>query len=121
MMLHFKYIVLVVYKLQLFLLFDLKREKNWSCRNSRNVRTKWEQPSCVPECLLLSLETVEWIWYKGTEEEKNVMMYLLENVNLLEKMSIKFSSPITLEEKIRMQMELESMPRSSSRCQLSFT
>ncbi|KAF8108876.1 hypothetical protein N665_0104s0187 [Sinapis alba] len=53
-----------------------------SCQNSRNVRTNWERPTCIPECLMSSLETVEWIAYKGTEEEENVVKYLLENGNL---------------------------------------
>ncbi|CAH2069739.1 unnamed protein product [Thlaspi arvense] len=99
----------------------LKLSRTCSCRNSRNVRTKWERPSCVPECLMLSLESVEWVLYKGAQEEKNVLMYMLENGNFLETMSISFSVSIELEERKRMQMELESMPRSSSKCQLSFT
>ncbi|CAH8385331.1 unnamed protein product [Eruca vesicaria subsp. sativa] len=53
-----------------------------SCQNSKHERTNWERPSCVPECLMSSLETVEWIAYKGTEEEANVLKYLLENGNL---------------------------------------
>ncbi|EOA12750.1 hypothetical protein CARUB_v10028431mg [Capsella rubella] len=101
----------------------LYQTRNWSCRNSRSVRTKWEQPmaSCVPECLLVSLETVKWNCYKGTEEEKSVVMYLLKNGNSLATMSIQFLGSITLENRNQMQTELESMPRSSSRCQLSFT
>ncbi|EFH42407.1 hypothetical protein ARALYDRAFT_495733 [Arabidopsis lyrata subsp. lyrata] len=97
------------------------RERGGSCRNSRNVRTKWEQPSSVPECLLVSLKTVEWILYKGTQEEKDVVKYLLENGNFIKTMSIGFSSVITLEERNKIQLEFESMPRSSRRCQLSFT
>ncbi|CAG7907836.1 unnamed protein product [Brassica rapa] len=53
-----------------------------SCQNSRNVRTNWERPTCIAECLTSSLETVEWIAYEGTEEEENVVKYLLENGNL---------------------------------------
>ncbi|KAG2285656.1 hypothetical protein Bca52824_045260 [Brassica carinata] len=53
-----------------------------SCQNSRNVRTNWERPTCIPDCLTSSLETVEWIAYEGTEEEENVVKYLLENGNL---------------------------------------
>ncbi|CAA7062540.1 unnamed protein product [Microthlaspi erraticum] len=91
------------------------------CNNIRHVRTKWEKPSCVPECLMLSLESVEWVYYKGAQEENDVVKYLLKNGNLLETMSIRFSVSIQMEEKNRMQMKLESMPRSSSKCQLSFT
>ncbi|XP_019095875.1 PREDICTED: putative FBD-associated F-box protein At5g56430 [Camelina sativa] len=73
------------------------REVYWSCRKSNSVRTKWRQPIFVPECLLLRLRTVDWFEYKGTEEEKSVVMYLLKNGNSLETMSIKFSESITLE------------------------
>ncbi|CDY71333.1 BnaCnng72450D, partial [Brassica napus] len=40
---------------------------------------QWEQSSSVPQCLISSLETVEWIDYQGRESEKKVVMYLLEN------------------------------------------
>ncbi|AED96764.1 unnamed protein product [Arabidopsis thaliana] len=98
------------------------RERNWSCRNSKHVRTKWEQPNSVPECLLVSLETVKWILYKGTQEEKDVVKYLLKNGNFIKTMSIRFSSVVTLEERIHIPMEFEFMGRiNSSRCQLSFS
>lgn len=70
---------------------------------------------------MLSLESVEWVYYKGTQEEKDVLTYLLENGNFIETLSIRFSVTIETEDRNRRQMELESMPRSSSRCQLSFT
>ncbi|KAL0774932.1 hypothetical protein Bca101_040084 [Brassica carinata] len=60
----------------------LKPQMRHSCQNSRNVRTNWERPTCIPDCLTSSLETVEWIAYEGTEEEENVVKYLLENGNL---------------------------------------
>ncbi|CAN6812728.1 unnamed protein product, partial [Brassica oleracea] len=49
----------------------------------------WEQSSSVPQCLISSLETVEWIDYQGRDSEKKVVMYLLENSGQLKKMAIK--------------------------------
>ncbi|CAH8384114.1 unnamed protein product [Eruca vesicaria subsp. sativa] len=47
--------------------------------SSGDVQTQWERPSSVPECLVTSLETVEWIDYKGTESENKEIKYLSEN------------------------------------------
>lgn len=33
-------------------------------------RPCWIEPSSVPECVISSLETLEWVKYEGTEEEK---------------------------------------------------
>ena len=47
--------------------------------SSEDVQTQWERPSSVPECLISSLETIEWIDYKGTEAEDNEVLYLVDN------------------------------------------
>ncbi|KAF2615718.1 hypothetical protein F2Q70_00009278 [Brassica cretica] len=39
----------------------------------------WSELSLVPECLLTSLETVEWTNYEGTKEEKEVVEFILRN------------------------------------------
>ncbi|XP_019088447.1 PREDICTED: putative FBD-associated F-box protein At5g56440 [Camelina sativa] len=59
------------------------------CISSVDVQTQWEQPSSVPQCLISSLETVSWIDYKGTQAEKKVVMYLLENSGQLKTMAIR--------------------------------
>uniref|UniRef100_A0A0D3ALQ6 FBD domain-containing protein n=1 Tax=Brassica oleracea var. oleracea TaxID=109376 RepID=A0A0D3ALQ6_BRAOL len=43
------------------------------------VQSEWEAPSSVPECLISSLETVEWDDYKGTEAENKEVWYLVDN------------------------------------------
>ncbi|XP_019088064.1 PREDICTED: putative FBD-associated F-box protein At5g56440 [Camelina sativa] len=88
--------------------------------SSVDVQTQWEQPSSVPQCLASSLETVEWIDYKGTQAEKKVAMYLLENSGQLKKMRIRPSKSTNDSEKLKMLQELSSTPRSSSKCRLSF-
>lgn len=55
---------------------------------------------------MLSLESVEWVYYKGTQEEKDVLTYLLENGNFIETLSIRFSVTIETEDRNRTQMEL---------------
>ncbi|XP_019095648.1 PREDICTED: putative FBD-associated F-box protein At5g56440 [Camelina sativa] len=91
------------------------RFRQFYCSNTRNFLIKWEQPSFVPKCLISSLETVEWIESRGTEEEKEAAIYLLGNASYLNKMTFKS----TLKEKNRLLMEFESKPRSSSKCLIS--
>ncbi|CAF1861426.1 FBD-associated F-box protein At3g49020-like [Brassica napus] len=50
---------------------------NWNLE--RGVKVRWIQPSCVPECLLFHLKTFEWKEYNGTEDEKQVAVYILKN------------------------------------------
>ncbi|WZZ39119.1 hypothetical protein YC2023_035378 [Brassica napus] len=83
--------------------------------------TQWEQPSSVPQCLTSSLETVEWIDYKGTQTEKEMVMYFLKNSRQLKKVSIRSLASINLNEKHKMLLELASAQRISSECRLLFT
>ncbi|KAF2581091.1 hypothetical protein F2Q68_00002372 [Brassica cretica] len=48
----------------------------------------WSELSLVPECLLTSLETVEWTNYEGTKEEKEVVEFILRNGLSLTKVTI---------------------------------
>ncbi|XP_010476690.1 PREDICTED: putative FBD-associated F-box protein At5g56440 [Camelina sativa] len=108
--------------------FGIKQAKLFSSKNfqgccisSVDVPTQWEQPSSVPQCLISSLETVSWIDYKGTQAEKKVVMYLLENSGQLKKMAISSLKSLNSEEKLKMLQELSSTQRSSTKCRLSFT
>lgn len=47
--------------------------------SSGQVQSEWEAPSSVPECLISSLETVEWDDYEGTEAENKEVLYLVDN------------------------------------------
>lgn len=89
------------------------------CYNSSDIQIKWEQPSVVPECLISSLETVEWIRYRETEAEKEVATYLLANASYLKKMIFKSTAFSNLDLKNRVLMEFESKPRSFSKCLIS--
>ncbi|EOA32991.1 hypothetical protein CARUB_v10016321mg [Capsella rubella] len=97
----------------------LNNQRN-CCGSSRKIRVKWEEPCCVPECLVTSLETVEWIGYEGTETEKEVAIYILEKANHLKKMTI--SRHITnLREKYRTLIDLVSrLSCCASKCRLEF-
>lgn len=85
----------------------------------RDFKAQWEQPCCVPECLVSSLETVEWIGYKGTEAEKETAIYILENANNLKKMTLS-RKIANLREKFRTLIDLASRLSCCSKCQLEF-
>ncbi|XP_013623860.1 PREDICTED: putative FBD-associated F-box protein At5g56440 [Brassica oleracea var. oleracea] len=85
------------------------------------VQIQWEQTSSVPQCLISSLKTVEWIDYQGRDSEKKVVMYLLENSGQLKKMAIKALPSTNLEKRYKILQELSSTQRSSKKCQFSFT
>lgn len=90
-----------------------------NCSSFRRVHAQWEQPHSVPECLVSSLETVEWIGYKGTEVEKQVAVYILEKAIHLKKMTL--SRKITsLREKYRTLIDLASRLSCSSKNRLKF-
>ncbi|ESQ42792.1 hypothetical protein EUTSA_v10015365mg, partial [Eutrema salsugineum] len=52
------------------------------------ARPAWNQPSCVPECVLANLKTFEWTRYKGTQEEKELVKFILTNGQRLEKLNV---------------------------------
>ncbi|CAA7062554.1 unnamed protein product [Microthlaspi erraticum] len=84
-----------------------------------NSRPCWKEPSSVPECLLSSLKTLEWVKYEGGEEEKEVAAFILRNGRCLEKVSISSSSADPCE-KLEMIKKLSFLSRSSSSCHLIF-
>ncbi|KAL1195218.1 putative FBD-associated F-box protein [Cardamine amara subsp. amara] len=57
------------------------------CHNhmKQTPRQCWLEPNSVPECLLTSLETLEWVNYEGTVEEKEVAAFILRNGSCLKK------------------------------------
>ncbi|XP_010418838.1 PREDICTED: putative FBD-associated F-box protein At5g56440 [Camelina sativa] len=87
------------------------------CNSLRRIRDRWEEPCCVPECLVTSLETVEWIGYEGTETEKEVANYILEKACHLKKMTI-FRHITNLRKKYRTLIDLVSRLSCSIKCRL---
>ncbi|CAN7122172.1 hypothetical protein BRARA_B01274 [Brassica rapa] len=58
------------------------------CIRDQGQRSCWNEPSSVPACLLSSLETFEWVNYEGTEEEKEVVAFILRSGRCLKKVNI---------------------------------
>lgn len=79
----------------------------------------WSEPSLVPECLLSSLENLEWDNYEGTEVEKEVATFILRSSNCLKKATI-YSNSTDPNKKLEMIKELSLSPRGSRTCQLLF-
>lgn len=79
----------------------------------------WIKPSSIPECLSSSFETLEWEAYEGTEEEKELVGYILRNGSCLKKVTVS-SKSTDRDKKLEMIKELTLSIRSSPTCQLVF-
>ncbi|KAH7860048.1 hypothetical protein Vadar_008524 [Vaccinium darrowii] len=77
----------------------------------------WSPPERVPECLLLSLETIEIHRFCGDEkEELDLVKYLLKNGMVLEKMTILCHYWFGGDNSFSFKDELENYPRGSTNC-----
>ncbi|KAL0741981.1 hypothetical protein Bca4012_083494 [Brassica carinata] len=86
---------------------------------AHHLRALWNEPSSVPLCLLSSLETLEWVNYEGSEEEKEVVGFILRSGSCLKKVTISSKSN-DCNKKLEMIKELTWSIRRSSTCQLAF-
>ncbi|CAF1698804.1 BnaC03g13550D [Brassica napus] len=84
----------------------------------------WEEPSTVPETLMLVLETFEWRNYRGRNVERELASFVLKHARRLK---VATFSPLastqldtTLGEKYRMITDLARLPRGSTECELVF-
>ncbi|XP_013620025.1 PREDICTED: probable FBD-associated F-box protein At1g32375 isoform X2 [Brassica oleracea var. oleracea] len=82
-------------------------------------RSCWKEPSSVPGCVLTSLETLEWVKYEGTEEEKEAAAFIFRNARFLKKATISSSSTDPVK-KLEMLKGLSFLSRCSSSCHLTF-
>ncbi|KAF8100471.1 hypothetical protein N665_0224s0054, partial [Sinapis alba] len=82
-----------------------------------DLRPCWNEPNSVPECLLSSLEVLEWV---GTEEEKEVVAFILRSASCLEKVTICSSSTDPCK-KLEIITELLFVSRCSSTCNFIFS
>ncbi|CAH8309238.1 unnamed protein product [Eruca vesicaria subsp. sativa] len=58
------------------------------CIRGQELFSFWNEPSLVPECLLSSIKTFEWVDYEGTIEEKEVVAFILRSGRCLKKVNI---------------------------------
>ncbi|VYS70539.1 unnamed protein product [Arabidopsis thaliana] len=91
------------------------------CHPVTNPRPQWNQPGSVPRCLSSSLETLEWVEYGGTHEEKELSTYLFKTAVCFKKASFtsKWSGG-DANKKLQMLQELALSPRVSPTCELVF-
>lgn len=86
------------------------------CVQNDEQRPCWNEPSSVPECLLSSLEILTWGKYNGTEEEKEVVAFILRNGSCLKKVN----HYLLENKKLEMLKELLLSFMRSPTCQLVF-
>ncbi|XP_020879991.1 putative F-box/FBD/LRR-repeat protein At3g49040 [Arabidopsis lyrata subsp. lyrata] len=110
-------------KLQILKLIDVPI---YVFQQRKSDRRKWNQPKCVPECLVFHLETFVWIGYEWQRrDEKEVATYILSNTRCLKKatFSTKPIEPVELkklEKRLEMLNELASLGRASNPCHFVF-
>ncbi|KAF3574172.1 hypothetical protein F2Q69_00061859 [Brassica cretica] len=79
----------------------------------------WNQPTTVPECLLSSMQTLNWSSYTGEPQEREIVVYILKHALHLKTATIKSSSELGVP-RSEMLKELEISYRASAACQLMF-
>ncbi|KAL0798983.1 hypothetical protein Bca101_054158 [Brassica carinata] len=82
---------------------------------AQSLPLSWNQPISIAGCLSSYLEIFRWKAYGGTEDEKQLMTYILGNSNVLKTVEIEIES--NLEEG---RQEIVSMPRISTSSRLLF-
>lgn len=88
---------------------------------SHEPRPCWNETSLVPEYLLSSLETFEWVNYGGTKVEKEVVAFILRIASCLKKATIICSKAITdHNKKLEMLADFPLSSRRSPACSLAF-
>ncbi|KAL0847523.1 hypothetical protein Bca101_020769 [Brassica carinata] len=79
---------------------------------------EWNQPSTVPECMLSSLQSLNWLMYTGKPQERDIVVYILKHAIHLKTTTIK--SPESAVPKFEMLKELVLSSRASPTCQFMF-
>jgi len=85
-----------------------------------SVRSHISIPNISPECLSSQFKECTITNYGGQKYELQFAQYIMLNSTNLQRMTIYSSSSMNHEEKLAMQMELLSFPRSSASCQIYF-
>ncbi|KAF8101921.1 hypothetical protein N665_0201s0224 [Sinapis alba] len=76
------------------------------------------QRSTVPECMMSSLQTLNWSTYTGEPEERDIAVYILKHALHLKTATIKSSESDFTE--LEMLKELSRSSRASTTCELVF-
>ncbi|XP_039033322.1 F-box/FBD/LRR-repeat protein At5g56420-like [Hibiscus syriacus] len=104
----------ISYNLQLLVL-----AKNDNCRGL-GLECRWKPPKYVPECLLSSLERVDFKGFEDVAYQLRMVKYILGNAQVLKMMDIFTDGDLPLESKLDVLKKLLMFPRGSKECQLHF-
>lgn len=85
-----------------------------------NEMVCWNQPSPVPECLLSSLQILNWSRYFGRPQDRDIAVYILKHARRLNKAKIIADTMEHNVQNLEMITELAFSSRASSRCELVF-
>ncbi|KAL9283648.1 putative FBD-associated F-box protein [Arabidopsis thaliana] len=98
----------------------LKIEQYHNLRDE-DPRPCWNETSLVPEYLLPSLETFEWVDYEGTKTEKQVVAFILRIASCLKQATIVSFKYIDHDKKLEMLNDFPVSSRRSPACMLAFS
>ncbi|KAL0722772.1 hypothetical protein Bca4012_037371 [Brassica carinata] len=92
--------------------------------STRYVKTNdmdfWNQPSSAPECLLSSLEILNWVGYFGRPQDRDIAVYILRNARCLRTATFWANTTEHDVPNLEMIKELTLSCRVSSTCELVF-
>ncbi|ESQ47064.1 hypothetical protein EUTSA_v10027772mg [Eutrema salsugineum] len=88
--------------------------------DGRNKMVCWNQPSSVPECLLSSLQILNWSRYFGRPQDRDIAVYILRNACHLKKATFLADTQEYYVPDLKMLKELTLSSRASSTCELVF-
>ncbi|ESQ33567.1 hypothetical protein EUTSA_v10009391mg, partial [Eutrema salsugineum] len=82
-----------------------------------NEMVCWNQPSSVPQCLLSSLQILNWSRYFGRPQERDIAVYILKNACRLKTATILANTKYHVSN-LEMIKDLTLSSRASSTCEL---
>ncbi|XP_017974792.1 PREDICTED: F-box/LRR-repeat protein At4g14103 [Theobroma cacao] len=86
----------------------------------REANFGWISPRFAPYCLSQHLKEIKMKNLWGSEDEVDVVKYLLENSKVLEKMCIKFDPGKEIVKEELDENMIKKFPRSSEKCKIEF-
>ncbi|CAA0834682.1 Unknown protein [Striga hermonthica] len=100
--------------------------KKLTVRTLDNCSKWWIEPHAVPSCLLSSLRSIRLLCFMRTEQELQMVGYVLRNAKVLERVALctcpdfMLKIPVCIEDKFEALQKIASYERGSDKCRVDF-